>query len=88
MTPTASAPFQQPKITLDLLAVVRRYRIDRSISMERLTLWMTDHGFPINYHQYLAIEDGRTKCVPADVIVLAALYLEIPGHELFPQLDF
>ena len=85
---SATTPFHQPQLTKNLVALVQAIRREQNVSIERLTSWMTDEGYPINYHQYAAIEDGKTKAVPVEVIVRGALYLEIPATTLFPMLDF
>lgn len=80
--------FTQPDITRHVMAVIEKHRSDQKIAIETLTQFISDHsGVPMTFYQYRAMRNGMSKNVPVHVIVLAAQFLGIPTHELFPTLD-
>jgi hypothetical protein len=80
--------FTQPDVTRHCISVIEKYRTDQSVPVEVLTQHIQDQsGIPINFYQWRAIRNGMSKNVPVHVIVIAATFLGIPAHEIFPSLD-
>lgn len=78
----------QPEITRHCVAVIEKYRSDQNVAIETLTQFIgTQSGVPMTFYQWRAIRNGMSKNVPVHVIILAAQFLGIPTHELFPTLD-
>ena len=83
------AYFTQPQATARIMEVIRKYRADQGVGIETLTTKITELNpdFPCTYFQYRAMESGQTKDVPVHVVLSAAVFLGIPAHEIFPELD-
>lgn len=82
------ATFMQPDITRGCVLTIERYRAAQNVPVESLTGFIEDQsGVPLNFYQWRAIRNGMAKMVPVHVIILAAQFLNIPAHELFPTLD-
>ena len=80
--------FTQPDITRHCLNIIEKYRGDQNTPVETLTGFIqSQSGVPLTFYQYRAMRNGMAKNVPVHVIVLAAQFLAIPTHELFPTLD-
>lgn len=80
--------YTQPKFTEDALRVIRAYRENNSIGREQLATQISEiTGFPLSFFEYRSMENGQTKNVPFHVILGAAIVLQIPAHEIVPQLD-
>lgn len=80
--------YMQPKISEDALLLIKRYREDQGIGREQLAQHVSETtGFPLSFFEYRSMENGQTKNVPFHVIVACAVFLQIPAHELIPQLD-
>lgn len=82
------ALYSQPKFTEDALQVIRHYRETQSIGREQLAQQISEiTGFQLSFFEYRSMENGQTKNVPFHVILGAAIVLQIPAHEIVPQLD-
>jgi hypothetical protein len=80
--------YTQPKISEDALQLIKRYREDLGIGREQLAQQVSElTGFPLSFFEYRSMENGQTKNVPFHVIIGCAIVLQIPAHELIPQLD-
>ncbi len=80
--------YTQPKITEDAMMLIKCYRETQSIGREQLAHQVSElTGFPLSFFEYRSMENGQTKNVPYHVIIGCAIALQIPAHELIPQLD-
>lgn len=80
--------YSQPKLSEDALMIIKRYREELGIGREQLAQYVSEAtGFPLSFFEYRSMENGQTKNVPYHVIIACAVYLQIPAHELIPQLD-
>lgn len=80
--------YTQPKMSEDALRLIKDYREKAGYGRERLAQEISDiTGFPLSFFEYRSIENGQTKNVPFHIVIAAAMVLQIPAHELIPQLD-
>jgi hypothetical protein len=63
-------------------------RKEQGLSFDQVADAITAMGHPITRDQYRAIEQGMTRKVPIEVILYAAIHMQVPGRSLFPQLDW
>lgn len=73
-------------ITRETMTKVQAFRMMRGMKPDELVNQIVASGYAVTLNQYMACEDGRTQRVPLDLVITAAMILEIPSATLFPQL--
>lgn len=73
--------------TRTIMDVIRKYRLAQNEMLPALVENIARQGFALTPGQYQAMEDGRTRNIPVDLVIGLAVHLGIPAHELFPELD-
>lgn len=62
---------------------LRDFRKVRRITGDQFARGLTINGYPMTRPNWSAIENGRTKSVPLDLVVAAARFLKVPLGQLF-----
>lgn len=80
--------YSQPAMSERAMNLIKKYREDQGIVREALAQQISElTGFPLSFFEYRSMENGQTKNVPFHVVIACAIVLQIPAHELIPELD-
>ncbi|WP_424862135.1 helix-turn-helix domain-containing protein [Streptomyces sp. MMS24-I29] len=71
------------KISADIIARIRAYRVGRRMSAQQLADAITAAGFPITRGVIANQENGRVETIPVDQVVAAAQVFGLHAVELF-----